>query len=448
MALSRELLLWLDAETVRYWTVAWLTFFASTGLAWFSGTTEHAKRTFPWFILMVPLTLAAFRWPSWFYPLDLNPDEAQIVAGALTLERFPIMWKHLDTTTHGPLCELALVAVSWAGAPFNYVTARIMAVLLQAVTLLAIWRTIRVFADEQLARLAILPGLAFWSFVSWDDFIHYSSELPGLCLLALGTWSATRGFAADLGRHKRQAAFFIAGLCLGAVPLGKLQSAPQALATAALVGGLCWFFIKADRVKLIWLLSIGLGTPGLVVVAYVLLYGQTTQFWFTYVQSAIDFLDMAPNRLSAMPGRFLRFSAISPAFAWFFWGNLGFALLYFRGNNHRGPLRVAILAAWGLVTVAFFCVLRPARETAHYLHLLIAPLTTLTGFTLARACPETDQTSSQIRRWYPLLAFVALTLMPQIYDRVVSWNRFAGYTWEYLTRAPSSAACMCSPVTA
>lgn len=76
MALFRELLLWLDAETVRYWTVAWLAFAASAGLARFSGTTKNVQRTSLWFALSVPLTLAAFRWPSWF-----NPDEAQIVAG-------------------------------------------------------------------------------------------------------------------------------------------------------------------------------------------------------------------------------------------------------------------------------------------------------------------------------------------------------------------------------
>ena len=107
MSAIASFLLWLDAESVRYWTVAWLAFALVVALAWAPSATAPARwwrGSWP-FAAAVLLMLAAFRWPSWFYPRELNPDEAQTIASALTLECFPVYWKYVDGTTHGPVCE-------------------------------------------------------------------------------------------------------------------------------------------------------------------------------------------------------------------------------------------------------------------------------------------------------------------------------------------------------
>lgn len=445
MTFLREVLFWLDAATWRYWALAWSSLGWCSMLAWRASVTRQAVgwRGNVAFGLSVIFTLAAFRWPSWLYPLDLNPDEAQIVSGALTLERLHVFWKYIDSTTHGPLCEIGLLLASWVGAPFNYITARVVAAGMQAGTLLAVWLTLRPFTSERVARLSILPGLAFWSFVSWDDLVHYSSELPGILLVALATCGLANALSKLANEHSARVECLGSGLCLGAVPFGKLQLVPHALAivlTAVVIG---WQVQRPGPARRAHLAAFVIGglAPALGVGAYLYAYGLWGQFWGTYVQSAIAFLDIGPHRFAHMPGRFFHFSATAPAFAWFFWGCLGFALLYLRGT-HRGALRAGVLAAWFLVAAAYFCVIRPTRESAHYLQLLIAPVTLLAGFTLARAVAERVPESSASRpsTGTVFLCFCLLALGPQIYERVSTANRFAGHAREYLEQPPSAAA--------
>lgn len=448
MDFLRECLLWLDAVPLRYWTAAWLAFgvtFCLAGLPARSDRGGSGPVTLL-FGLSVVFTLATFRWPTWFYTLALNPDEAQIVAGAITLNRFPVYWEQVDGMTHGPFCEYALVAASWLGAPFNYVTARIMAVLFQAGSLLALWGTFRLFMPETLARMAILPGLAFWSFGSWDDFQHFSSELPGVFFMALACFGIALVLKADALRRAHYLAIYLSGVCLGAVPFCKLQSVPQAAVTALLGAVLIWRVLPNPpaRLRLIGLFTAGGMTVSVVVGIFVMVHGLWDQVWNAYFLSALSYVDSS-HPFASMPGRFFNFSATSPAFAWFFWGGLGFSLLHFRGPWTVKSLRAGAWISWLLLAVAYLSVLRPGRETVHYLHLLVVPITMLAGFTLAGAVKTLAENSdfanpASLLRNMVFFSFLLLTLAPQVYDRVVSWNRFAGFAREHWESPLSRAA--------
>jgi hypothetical protein len=447
MHLVRESLLWLDAVPYRFWLAAGLAFGLSVYLAWlpFRCRDAGSVRGSLLFGFSAMLTIAAFRWPTWFFPLPLNPDEAQIVSGAITLNRFPIYWKHVDGTTHGPLCEYLLLLATWLGAPLGYATARIMAALLQVGSLLAVWRTLRLYAPEHVARMSVLPGLAFWSFVSWDDFLHYSSELPGIFLLTLGTCLAAKVLVSKAVGFRLQLTAGLAGFCLGIVPFGKLQSGPQAAVTALLAVILIWR-VRPDRllrIRLITWLTLGCATGSLIVLLFLGIYRLWNQFWTTYIQSAVAFLDTGAHSFAAMPGRFFHFSATSPAFAWFFWGSLGFSVLHLRGPKKPVPLKTGVIISWLLVAAAYFSILRSGRESAHYLHLLVIPLTMLAGFTLARGMES--QTSDPIQPASgsnrPLfLSFIVLTLGLQLFDRVVTSHGFVGTARENSSRPKSDAA--------
>jgi hypothetical protein len=442
MELLREFLFWLDVAPWRYWTLATVVFALTCLMAGSPGRAPGGRwwTHSGWFVLAVIATLAAFRWPTWFVRYDINPDEAQIVAGALTLDRFPVMWKYLDSTTHGPLSEYALIVVGWLGAPFNYVTARLVALLMHAGALLAAWRTLRLFTTETVARLGILPGLAFWSFVSWEDFVHYASLLPSVLLLALAGWGIASALGPSSGARPPGRALFATGLALGAVPFAKLQAVPQGLAMALIALGLLAWRNRRDRPKGYrqagLLISGGLSVP-FVVGVFLGIFGLTHQFGQTYLRSAVAFLDTSTYTFEDMPGVFFNIIAVSPAFAWFFVGGLAFALLWWRLPDHHSTLRSGVLLAAGLVGVAYFCVLRPGRETPHYLHLLVIPLTLLIGFTLARG-----QAALAMPRDYRSLAFsfVLLTLLPQVYDRAVTWNPYAGRAREHWAAPLSPAA--------
>jgi len=431
-------LLWLDADPARFWFAAWTAFGVTILLALRApgerkdpGTAVAGGQGWWWFAGCVFLTLAAFRWPSWFVPGDLNPDEAQILAGAITLQHFPVYWKFVDGSTHGPLCEYLLLAANWLGAPLNYVTARALAAGLQGLALIGVWGTLRCFTSERLARLAILPGLAFWSFVSWHDFVHYSTELPGIPLLALAGWAVAAVLASPSSSHRDALLLYLGGLCLGAVPFAKLQSAPQAAAMAAIALLLLWFAHR-DPLRLFarragWLVLGGV-TPVVAVLVFLLVYGLQDQFWSSYILNNVGYTGLGQHPLKEMPGWFFHFASTSSAFAWFLSGCIGFALLYARpGAGRPAPLRIGIMVSWLLLGVAYVCVLSSSREAAHYLHLLVIPAATLSGFVLAAATSDPSDDPGRLRpRWTPVLLFGLLAVAPQLYDRASTWHQYLG----------------------
>jgi hypothetical protein len=448
MKVLEQALLWLDADTTRFWILAWGTFClcALQCLRPVGGSAAPQPR---WSLLLfavsVAATMAAFRWPVWFYPLELNPDESQTVAGAITLARFPVYWKFVDGTTHGPWSEYLLLLAHWFGAPLNYVTARIITGLLGAGTLLAAWGTLRCFTGETIARTAILPALAFWSFTTWDDFVHYSSELPAIFLLAVAGWLGAVLLTAPRWSRRHVLLAGLTGFFLGNLVFAKLQSVPLGV---ALGGVLLWFLWRnngredaALRNRLMAALVLGALVPALIAAVFITLFGLWGHFVPAYLLSALAYVNLRQHPLAVMPMRFFRFSATEPAFAWFFWGSLGFALLYLRTPGAERRLRAGMIVGWVLLAVAAFCVLRPGREVVHYLQFFLLPLTLLLGFTLAAAAKESEaQKSPPVFPGRLLLLLLLFTVFPQIYHRIVTWHRFAGHVQNYLNHTPSKAA--------
>lgn len=424
-------LAWLDMSPPRYWFLAWMAFATVGGLA-LAAPADH--RPVRWghsllFAVAVFAAMAAFRWPAWQTPGEFNPDESQLIAGALTLARYPVYWEFVDGTTHGPLCELPIVVASWLGAPFDYATVRILAALMQTGALLGVWGTLRQLTTERNARLAVLPGLAFWAFVSWHDFAHYSTELPGILLLSLATWSLTAALRAPAGR-RRNWLLYLGGLALGAVPFTKLQLVPPAAATAAFAAFLLWFVGRPTLRSLQYpLASLALGglTTGLLVGGYLLTHGLVAEFWHAGVLSNLAYTGMGHHPRLEMPSWFFHFATTSFAFAWFLVGTLGFALLYARAAPTRPPaLRLGAFVCWIQLGVAYLAVLSPSREVAHYLHLLVIPATLLAGFILAGALSETGAPADgRHRPWAgPILAFLLIAVGPQVYDRAFTYHEF------------------------
>ncbi len=442
-----EALLWLDADAARFWIVAWGAFALVTAVAAFPsrGAGDSASWNNGLFAAAVLLAMAAFHWPIWFYPTDLNPDEAQTIAGAITLDVHPVYWKYVDGTTHGPWCEYFLLFAHWLGAPFNYFTARVVAMLLQAASVVAVWGTMRCFTTERIARLATLPALAFWSFVSWDDFAHYSSELPALFFLAMAAWPAAIVLSAPAISKRHWWCAGLAGFCLGNAPFAKLQSVPGGLALALITLGLLWRgrpdVPARTRLRLAGVFVAGGLLPAVFVGGFLTIFGLWGQFSATYLSSALAYATEGQYPFVEMPSKFFHFATTEPAFAWFFWGGLAFSLIYLRVNPTQKVLRAGIVVSWVLVGVAYYSVLRPVREVAHYLQLLVIPTTTLVGFSLAAALDETGRESrAGIRRALPWILFGLLTLTPQVYQRLISWHRFVGFAREYRQRQPSDAA--------
>ncbi|MEZ4905561.1 MAG: hypothetical protein R2822_29255 [Spirosomataceae bacterium] len=61
------------------------------------------------FLLAAFLLVIFMRLPILVFNQEINPDESQMIAHALTLKQFPVYWQSVDGTTIGPLDNYLLV---------------------------------------------------------------------------------------------------------------------------------------------------------------------------------------------------------------------------------------------------------------------------------------------------------------------------------------------------
>lgn len=432
-----QFLLWLNHPVWHHWGVAGACFALVALLALLAPATDGPRRGWQHpalFAGAVLLALAAFRWPTWFIQHELNPDESQILSGAITLRHFPVYWRDVDTMTAGPLDVYVPAAASLFGLPLNFFGARVLAALVQAAVLLCTGLLLRRLAPERMARLALLPPLLFWCLVSHHDFIHYSSELISLLLLALAAWLIGRVLAdaappAPGGRWS----LFLGGFVLGLVPLAKLQGIPPALA----LGGIGLVVLAVRKATHGWkpfacLLGGGLAAPALAT-GLIFAAGQSGEVWQGYLGNNLAYVQAAPNS-GGWSARLLELVGQVAVFRIYWWTLLVATLLLALPAWWRGG-RVArgwLAAAWIVFGASIVAVLTPGRPLPHYLEFVVIPLVILL-FAHWRACRDTVG-------WPSGLLFLAATSAPLLW---VSWknpNIYAGQFAHHRYEHPPSQA--------
>lgn len=439
---------WLDAHPASYWIPAILatcSLVGWIGLGVRAAAQERPLRHSGWvFASLLLLFLAAWRWPYFFAASEYNPDESQFIAGAMALAQDPVFWRSVDGVTSGPLDFYALLPLHWLGLPLDYFTARVTALLLSWLALLFVQRLFRGLAPEGVAQLAVLPGAVFFATATAGDFVHYSSELVPLALLAL---------AASQIERRPLAAAFVAG-CL---PWAKLQAAPLA------VGVIGWQVWQVWRNRpagspLPWTRGatlIGLAAaPSLIGIILVAAFGQFGHFYrrfflqnVAYVQAGMPFDKVVQEmaRFTRESGHFypwlgatflllamlgliyLRQQTKPPPQVWrdlaehargkgvivaSIWTGLLFLLG--AGTTHVVKERKLPPAYWlgaALTLLALVCIVAPSRSSLHYLLFLTIPLTLWTGVLLCDLW-----TSGNSRRLLSGLAF--LCALAPFYPRV------------------------------
>jgi hypothetical protein len=377
-----------------------------------------------WWLLLATVLLA-FRWPMLWIRFELNPDESQLIAGALTLWHDPVFWRSLDGGTAGPLDYYPLMPAGLFSGLTAYAIARLTALTVVWGTLLFVGETLAAAANVAVARIALLPALAFYAFTTNPDFTHCSTELIPLLLLAAAACAIVR-YTAEPSRSRL---WFLAVL-LGSVPFAKLQAAPIAAAFGAM---LILHEIAAGRARGLAPLFIGALLPTLMIEAAGLIFGLNERIAVLYLFHNLSYAKSTPFSLGDIVGAQWWNSVNDGYFAGWLVGVAVFGLLALAYiGTASASLRRFGLAAVVLLAVAIACVLTPRRPFTHYLNLLSLPLSLIAGAAFGIVWQHASRASRLHRKAFWVGLFFVCTLLPQIVRRTSDDDRvlhvYSAYT--------------------
>ena len=411
--------------TVTSPVLGWLLLMLAAAAVLGSNRIKAPPRWFWWLVLAG--ALLAFRWPLLWAPHQQNPDESQLIAGAITLRHDPVFWRSVDGVTAGPLDYYPLLPAAWGDGVASYAIARLIGLATVFGTIVFAGETLALLFGLTVARAAVVPALAFHALTTHPDFAHYSTELMPALLLAAAGWLMVRQ-----DRRPAPTRLWLIALLLGATPWAKPQAFPLA--------GLLWLLAAVQTVRTrprpsLAPLVVGALVPAVACFALVAATGQTehlvTPFFlnnFFYVNAnAASFTWAEAARLQWQNALLDGYLGLWLA------GATGFTL-YALARIRRAPAttrRLAALAAL-LLAVGIVCALGPRRPSAHHLHFLMLPLVWSTGAALALVVRYT------VTPRLLAAAFLLCTLAPQLAWRATNRDAAA-------LREPASAAAQRPP---
>jgi hypothetical protein len=378
-----SILQWFDENPGRYWcvvcgVVAVVLFVLLRPLL--RPNWQETRRTDWGWGGVILVVLIAGRWPTWFVTRQLNPDESQLIAGAMTLRSDPVFWRSVDGGTAGPIDFFALWPAGWIHGADDYFAARLTALVLIALGLVFAHQTLAIVFGRMVARVTSFSAVCFESLTLHDELLHYSTELVPVCLLAAAMFLMVRRFVISAGWQGN----VIGGLVLGAMPLAKLQATPLAvLVGAGWVIGELWGGngSAVDRRRKCFALVAGGAAPVLASALLLTAAHQWRHAVIPYLLYNAGYVDAANLNIGEVLIR-LWVNATHPEslLAWWLAGTLVWVLCTFALPRAATRLpRVAATVAGALCAASLICILVPRRPFLHYWQLLVVPWTLLVG---------------------------------------------------------------------
>jgi hypothetical protein len=340
--------------------------------------------------------LFCFRWRLVLAPFEFNPDEAHLIAGAMTLRHDPVFWRSVDGITAGPLDFYALLPAAFATGLASFTIERLIGLALTFGMWVFAAKSVALFAGSAVARVAMLPALAFTSLTRSPDFLFYSTELVPLLLISIGVY-----FLVRQTRHPEPICLWLGSLALGAAPWAKLQAMPMAGAALALgilseisrgktssgspLAQRCERHLEKTRAQSgVSTLLIGSLIPSLAFTAMATITGQAHHMLVSYWLNNVGFVQASQRTLleaaktqwaNAAQDGFLGVWTIATTVLC-----MGVAVVKVWARKFD---RRYIVGAIAMSAAALIVVLVPRRDTVHYLHFLELPLILMAGACLA-----------------------------------------------------------------
>ncbi len=423
---------WSDTHPASYWFIAgvptliWLGWIA-WGLWRDPDRVARPRLERALFAALLFSVLFAWRWPFLLSAQELgNPDESQLVAGAITLKHDPVFYRSVDGTTSGPLNFYAQFPTHYMGVPLDYFNARLTGLLLVWSGFLCTQALLASAYGTALARLAPTTGVLFLATTTDTDFIHYSSEHVSLLLIPLGWWLLWRHREAPRPRRP-SAGWLLAAVTAGLLPWAKLQSS---LFAAALMAWAAWMLWRNPQLawpqrvrQYAWMAGAAL-LPSVLALSALAATGQIEHFFRSYILENIDFV----GGIDLPVADIVRHLAFICSFTWQFPVYLGVVLaLLVAGAAGLAVNRLRPDAFWYLglflTLTAVATVLAPKRAHQHYLLYLVPPLTVWLGATLGQLWLRAPALLP-VRRMIALGTIIAV-------EAIVGWRPTDGHSFMY-----------------
>lgn len=332
------------------------------------------------YCIAVALCIITLRFPLLSKP-ESNVDESQWIAAAITLKQDSRYWLSVDGTTSGPLVSAPLLLISLFGGTINYGTVKLFGIFIWVLSIILIYKSLRLFLQKVIARLTILP-LVFCvsSFTFWDYIAYNSEHIPILLLSACIFLSVL--ITIDVTQKKTRYIILL-GFLLGCIPYSKLQAVPMALSMTLYI----FLFVRL-RLKII-LLFIGFGLlPSILILIYLIIIGIFNDFWISYIINNLIYAKVGLGhnftffqKIKYFPNLFFKVRDTN----YFFLSQIIFStigtfilLIKFRNTIERKEYKL-IGFAFILLITSIYSVIQPGNDFYHYLLLLIVPFAFLTS---------------------------------------------------------------------
>jgi hypothetical protein len=285
-------------------------------------------------------------------PVALNPDEAQWTVSARRILDDPVVWRANDLTTSGPLNALV---ISWPyifGVVPSIFTSRLTGLLLQSAILVALVSLIRPSERLGPGTMAVLATTILLALAINSDYLHYSSELLSLALMAAFCFSFV-----GLDETRRSVwRWGLCGLIASCLPFAKLQSSMFCLLFHCACVGRLLFDLNRGRISLGEIITYISGAilPPLVLIAPLFLVGEQQAVITGYLGLGTGY---------GGERGFLVFRPVAPLFL--FMGML-FAIAIIRAPSFakvRWDLLFISVCLWPVIVLSIWL---PGRPFAHY----------------------------------------------------------------------------------
>lgn len=372
-------------QSSLFWeTGGWLAFLVVGGLLIKSDFWPSLSRRQQIGLLFALIGLLFIkRLPILFINWELNPDESQLLSQAITLRHHPIYWKYVDGATMGPLSSYYVALPGYFGIALNYIVLRWVAFVCLLVSVISGYFTIENFFNARVARLALLPGVAFLSFTTHFDFLHATNEQLSLALIGLAVWQYSRLWKQQLFQSASN--LFLLSFLSSLVPFAKLQGTPTVLVLvlAAFIG-LVGHYSKMTR-PVFWRALAGLIAGGITFPALVVLlamqFGLVADFIHFYI--AANFAYSAEAGFWYFLGRFPSFIGRTSDFLGFLAPTFGLIVswLVLRPQQKNRSSGLLIFSS-ALLIASGYAVIKPGNEFTHYLLYLVLPICLLNAWLL------------------------------------------------------------------